>query len=171
MKEVFIKFKKNGSSYEVSTLKEILKITRDEEIIHVQLCNIYQQPLLDIGLKDLNYIVGNLNKYIEFCEINQIYKGIEFDADEWEKRTRIDATMRYTSPDGEISLYKIEIDSVKGNMRGTQGDRLIEEKYYPFVSSKSIEQPSEPKSVAKMMSMEDLTKYLNRDLGRKIYYL
>ncbi|MGG3448414.1 hypothetical protein [Domibacillus aminovorans] len=137
MKEMFIEFTKNGSVYELSIFEDLLKITQDGNVIHIQLSNIYQQPLLDIGLENLNYIVGNLSEYIEFCETNQIYKGIEFDADEWEKHTKIYATMRYASPDGKINLYKKQIDSVQGNMRGFHGDSLIAEKYYPFVSSKA----------------------------------
>lgn len=158
-----IKFTKGGSAYELSTIENLFKIVRDGEVIHVQFTGIYQEPLLDLGLKPLNDILWNTGEYIEFCEAKKIYKGIEFTSDEWEKHTKIYAEIQYTSEGGEESIYKKEIDHVQGNMRGTQGDRLISEKYHSFVCG-TIESKT-------IFSREDLRKHLSRTAGKTIYNL
>ncbi|MGG0188254.1 hypothetical protein [Bacillus rhizoplanae] len=164
MQEMFIKFNKNGSDYELSTMGYFLKITRDGKIIHVQFKAIHQQQLLDLGLKSLSDIMWNIGEYIEFCEAKKVYKGISFESDEWERHTKIYVKFTYASEDGVESFYKSQIDSVQGNMRGTCADRLIDDKYYPFVSCSLDED-----KVSVPWSREKLRQHLMAESRKKIY--
>lgn len=164
-----IRVKKNDAVYEIETLEDLMKITRDGEIIHVQFASITQQVLLDLGLQTWNDILLNIGDYIDFCESKQVYKSISFDSDEWETHTKIYATIRYVSPeDGEINAYQKQIDSVRGNMKGTRADKVIEEKYEPFAYG---EEEIDADETNGKMSMEELVAYINKNQGNTLYHL
>ncbi|GAB6463198.1 hypothetical protein bcgnr5390_64150 [Bacillus luti] len=174
MKEMFIRFNKNDSVYELSTHEGFLKITRDEKIIHMQFVYIGFQPLVELGLKSIDEIACNIGEYIEFCESRQLYKSISFESDEWEKQTRIYVKIKYSSQDGKLAYYKLEIDSIQGNMRGFDGDRLIEKKYRPFVKNPPENKP-ETTSVTSLGNeksiMQQLVDHVNANLNIPVYDL
>ncbi|GAB6549208.1 hypothetical protein bcgnr5378_07880 [Bacillus cereus] len=169
MKEMFIRFNKNDSVYELSTYEGFLKITRDDKIIHVQFANVNSQRLKDLGLKSMNDIAGNISEYIDLCEKMQMYKGITFESDEWERQTKIYVKIKYSSQDGELGYYKCQIDSVQGNMRGSHGDSLIDEKYWPFFSNPSEDNPEDHSPTKPMLTLEQLMEHLNTENKIPVY--
>ncbi len=174
MKEMFIKFNKNGSVYELSTHEGFLKITRDNKIIHMQFAYVGSELMLGLGLKPLDEIACNIGEYIEFCERSQMYKSISFESDEWAKQTKIHVKIKYSSKDGELAFYKMQIDSIQGSERGTHGDRLIAKKYLPFVEEpldNEAENTSGSSATIPKFTRQQLIDHLNEEIKIPVYDL
>lgn len=133
MEELYLSYRKNDSLYELTTHNDILKITRDKEVLHIQLKKISSyKNLIEMGFKDENEIVGNFSEYISFCELHSPYNNTHFEDDEWSRHTKIYAEFYYSAPNGEAIKVREQIDSIPGEMANKRTDRAISE-YYEFV--------------------------------------
>lgn len=172
MKEIYLEYKMNGHKYKLDTEGSIFRITRDKEVIHVQLKYIgSHKPCLAIGLKNLNEILGNFEEYIIFCENTNIFDYVSFREDEWARHTKIFARFSYRTKEGEIMAFEESIDSVGGEMKGSQADRIIDERYFTFIKNISLKELKEQRErPVTPISTEELKKMLeSEDEGFDVY--
>lgn len=148
MKEIYFEYRMNGHKYKLDTEGSIFRIIRDEEVLHVQLSNVSShRPCLAIGLKNLNEIIGNLEEYIRFCENTKVFNHVSFWEDEWARHTKIFAKFAYKTTDGEIMAFEQQIGSVGGEMKSSQADREIDERYITFVKNITIKELKERRKI------------------------
>ncbi|GAB6259297.1 MULTISPECIES: hypothetical protein [Peribacillus] len=164
MTETKISYQMNGFTYILETFKDLLKITRNGEVIHVQFKEAKENK---VGLKSLNDIIGNLSEYISSCETGRKW-SIEFREDDWSKKTLIYADILYAFPFGIKEIHCKDIDSFQGEMSGNSSACVSKvEDYWGFVSNARTEILPEP-TESTPWSKEQLLTYLNRKSGAEI---
>lgn len=172
MNEIYMEYKKNDQLYKLETYSDLIKITRNNKVIHIQFKQMTtHDDLVEMGFKNLNDIIGNFSEYIDFCEESQLRNQISFEDDEWSKHTKIYAEIVYKDKDGSYFGIKRQVESVPGSMANSRTNRALA-KYSSFIygpntdndktpeDSKATEQP-------KQMTQEELLEYLNSIKRRK----
>ncbi|MBU9713677.1 hypothetical protein [Evansella tamaricis] len=125
-----IEYKFDGNNYELATLNGLLKLTKNERVLHVQLKNAQEELH---WLKNSNEIIGSIHDFIKYCEQYKPYRKCEFEEDEWERHTKIYINLYYNSPEGEKIHLRRQIDSVQGEMSSNRAEskmRLYNEFIY-----------------------------------------
>lgn len=169
MSELYMQYEKNNQLYKLETYNDLVKITRNNKVIHIQFERMAtHDDLVQMGFKNLNDIVGDFSSYIDFCENNQYYNEISFKDDEWSKHTKIYAEILYKDANNEYFGIKRHIESVQGSMANSRTDRVLS-KYYDFIrNSKEELENSEIEKKIEIQTREQLLEYLNRHSGRTI---
>mgnify|MGYP001048777270 CR=1 FL=1 len=168
MNELYMQYKKNNHLYELETYNDLVKITRNKKIIHLQFQYMTSHSdLEEKGFKNLNDIVGDFSSYIDFCEENQYYNRISFDDDEWSKHTKIYAKIIYKDGGNKYFGLKRQVDSIQGSMANSRTNKVITE-YCTFSTQpkkNKIETPIEEKT----WTAEQVRDYLNQENSVTMY--
>lgn len=160
MSNIYLSYNQSGHTYELLELGTLIKISRDKEIIHVQPKNpSYQsstKQLLNLGLKNLNEIIGSFADYVTFCETLSPYKSIWLTEEEFSRRTEIYGNFKYIKDTGEEINLQCKVDTVQGEMANKATDRRIAE-LEEFLGISTIEEPG------KTISREELRRVLDNN--------
>jgi hypothetical protein len=178
MSELYMQYEKNDQLYKLETYSDLIKITRNNKVIHVQFKRMAtHDDLVEKGFKNLNDIIGNFSEYIDFCEESQFGNQISFEDDEWCKHTKIYAKIVYKDKEGNYFGIRRHVESVPGVMANSRTNKALA-KYSSFIYGPNTDndrnsEDSKPTEQPKQMTQQELLEYLNaikrRDAKTKMY--
>lgn len=178
MRKPYMEYKKNDQLYKLETYSDLIKITRNDKVIHIQFKKMTtHEDLVEMGFKNLNDIIGNFSEYIDFCEESQFHNQISFEDDEWSKHTKIYAKIVYKDKDDNYFGIRRHVESVPGSMANSRTKAALAEYssfiYGPNIDNDKASEDSKPTEQPKQMTPQELLEYLNskrrREAKTKMY--
>ncbi|AJG79534.1 MULTISPECIES: hypothetical protein [Bacillus cereus group] len=158
--ERIVQFEMNDFTYELATYGDLLRITCNDDTIHVQQKEVELNN--NIGLKSINEIIGSFAEYITFCETVRPYFSIGFWDDECAKRTDIYAKITFFLQDGSQTFSSWKIDKIMSEMKGGLSATSLINDYECFVYNTNFSDLKDYHPQSPIMSKEKLIEISNK---------